>query len=253
MTLDELPDAWRAENLPPPEVSTPDPVADDKRRRVGGTDLGPIVSFYRPELAVDLAKYANASDVWMRLVHSVQRPRTPMMQRGIDAEPRLRAAYLNAFGGTPEVHERPWVVPHHAYDWATVSPDDVVHAADGEAIYVEYKSTSVFARHKWGDAETDAVPDLYQLQVQHGLEILNLPLAHLFVGFGRDVKATATAPAQFLYEETRRYVIRRDPELAAMALAYAHKFKTEFVDGRKPPPIAPVHNKRKFAALAKPK
>lgn len=222
-------------------------------RRLGGTDVGPVVALYRPELAPDLAKYANASDVWMRLVHNIERPRTTVMSRGLDAEPRLRRAYLDAFPCELATHEQPWIVAHPSRPWATCSPDDVAFASVAtlsERWLVEYKSTSVFARHKWGDAETDAVPDLYQLQVQWCLEILDLPRAHLFVGFGRDFKDEHGAQ-QFLYEETRLYRIERDRELAAMCLDFCGRFHSEFVEGRKPPPLAPVHNKRAFSRLLK--
>ena len=223
----------------------------EKRRGTGGTDVGPIVAMYRPELAAELAKYANATDVAMRLLFDIERPRTAVMSRGLDAEPRLRRAYLDAYGGILEEHPRPWVVQHPLNPWATCSPDDVSCGPSpfGGRLLVEYKSTSIFARHKWGDAESDEVPPLYGLQVQWCLEILDLPLAHLFVGFGRDFQENGTH--QFLYEETRRYVIPRDRELAAMALGYCARFQAEFIECRKLPPLAPVHNKRAYSQLLK--
>jgi hypothetical protein len=222
----------------------------EKRRGVGGTDVGPTVAYYRPELAPELAKYANATDVAMRLIYGIERPRTAVMSRGLDAEPRLRKAYLDAYGG--ELEERPWVVQHPLNPWATCSPDDVSCGPSpfGGRLLVEYKSTSIFARHKWGDAEGDEVPPLYGLQVQWCLEILDLPLAHLFVGFGRDF-VDENEQHQFLYEETRRYVIPRDRELAAMALGYCAKFQAEYIECRKLPPLAPVQNKRAYSQLLK--
>ena len=220
-------------------------------RLIGGTDVGPIVVYYRPELAPELAKYATAADVWLRLVHNIERPRTAVMGRGIDAEPRLRRAYedwakTDSEAWSFEQHERPWIVPHPRHAFATCSPDDV--RSDG--ILVEYKSTSIFARSKWGDAETDAIPDLYQLQVQWCLEILNLETAHLFVGFGRDFK-DENGEHQFLFEESRRYVCPRDRELAAMALEYGERFWKEHVTTRTPPSVQPCNNKRAFARLLK--
>lgn len=215
------------------------------RRAIGGTDAGACIALYRPELAPELAKYANASDLWMRLVHDIERPRTGVMQRGLDAEPRLRTAYLDAFGGALKERPEKWVVPHPRYLFATCSPDDVLMSG----VLVEYKSTSIFARHKYGDAETDEVPPLYGLQVQWCLEILDLPLCHLFAGFGRDFEENGEH--KFLYEECRRFVIHRDRELAEMALGYAARFHAEFIEGRKAPPLVPVNNKRAYSRLIK--
>lgn len=223
------------------------------RRGIGGTDVGPVVSFYKPELASVLGKWANATDVAMRLVYGIERPRTKVMSRGLDAEHRLRGAFVDAYGGGFEPHARPWIERHPRHPWASCSPDDVwlsdsVHPPD--RVLVEYKSASIFARDKWGDAESDEVPPLYALQVQWGLEILDLPIAHVFVGFGRDFTDEHGAP-QFLYEQTARYVVPRDRELAAMAVDYCDRFQAEFIERRKLPPLVPVHNKRAYSQLLK--
>lgn len=218
---------------------------DVKQRGVGGTDVGPIVAMYRPELAPELAKYSNATDVAMRLLFGIERPRTAVMSRGLDAEPRLRKAFVDAYGVTLVDRPEKWILQHPKHPWATCSPDDAT--ADG--VLVEYKSTSIFARHKWGDAEGDEVPPLYGLQVQWCMEILDLPLCHLFVGFGRDYEENGAH--QFLYEETRRFVIPRDRELAAMALDLCRRFQTDFIECRKLPPLAPVQNKRAYSQLLK--
>lgn len=216
-----------------------------KRRGVGGTDVGPIVAMYRPELAADLAKYANATDVAMRLLYDVERPRSKVMARGLDAEPRLRRAYVDAYGAVMRERPEKWIVTHPSKPWASVSPDDVT--SDG--VLVEYKSTSIFARHKYGDAETDEVPPLYALQVQWGMEILGLDVCHLFAGFGRDFEESGEH--KFLYEETRRFVIPRDREIAAMAFDYCQRFQADFIERRKLPPLTPVNNKRAYSQLLK--
>lgn len=220
------------------------------RRGIGGTDLGAVCAYYRA-CPADWTRYATAADVWMRLVHDVERPRTAVMQRGLDAEPRLRRAYLDAYGGV--LRERPakWILQHPRLPFVTVSPDDVWRdSAGGGEVYVEWKSTSIFAAAKYGDAETDEVPDSYGLQVQLNLEILDLGVGHLFCGFGRDVK-DETGAHQFLYEETRRFVIRRDRELMALALGLAERFHREHIDTRLPPSVEPKQNIRVWKRLLK--
>lgn len=222
------------------------------KRAIGGSDLASVCAYYRPEFAAEWAKWATAADVWMRLVHDIERPRTAVMERGINAEPRLRKAYLDAYGGEMMHKPSPWIERHPQLPFVTVSPDDVwLESKLREVgVYVEFKSTSVFARHKYGDAESDVVPDSYGLQVQLGLEILDLDVGHLFVGFGRDFKDESGEP-QFLYEESRRFIIHRDRELMAMALGYAERFHTEHVATRKPPSVEPKSNKRAWTRLLK--
>lgn len=225
------------------------------KRGTGGTDVGPIVALYRPELAPELAKYANATDVAMRLIHGIERPKRAIMQRGLDAEPRLRVAYADAYGA--KFIERPekWIVRHPTLPWASCSPDDVTV----DRVLVEYKSTSTFSLYpppnaktresRWGDPESDVVPPAYNLQCQWSMEILDLPLAHLFAGFGRDY--LENEQPVFLYAETRRYILPRDRELAAMCLDYCQRFQTEFIERRKLPPLAPMSNKRAYSQLLK--
>lgn len=249
------------------------------RRGIGGTDLSAVCAYYRPQHAETWTKWATAADVWMRLVHDVERPRTSVMQRGLDAEPRLRRAYLDAYGGKMRDKPEKWIVPHPRLPFVTVSPDDVWEwsgvgiALDVGATnvlkmaYVEFKSTSWFSLHPppkvvearlragkpisdWGEPESECVPEPYGFQVQLGLEILDLDVAHLFAGFGTD-ETDDDGAERFLYRETRRYVIPRDRELTAMALDLAERFHAEHVVTRKPPSVEPRHNKREWSRLLK--
>lgn len=227
------------------------------KRGIGGTDLAAVCAYYLPNVGPEWTKYCTAADVWMRLVHDVERPRTAIMQRGIDAEPRLRKVYLDVYGGAMMPKPKPWVVPHPRLPFVSVSPDDVWIRDFDFRCYVEIKSTNIFALYpppgrppsKWGPAESDVVPESYGLQVQLGLEILDMDVAHLFAGFGRDTKENGE-PA-FLYEETRRYVIHRDRELMAMALGFAERFHEEHIRTRQPPSVEPRDNKRAWKRLLK--
>jgi hypothetical protein len=234
------------------------------RRFIGGTDLGACVAYFRPELA-HFSPYATAADLWMRLCHETERPQTAAMKRGLDAEPRLQRAYIDAYGGVFEEHERPWRVMHSRLPFVGCSPDDVwsphnvpLLDDDGERVYVEWKTANWFTLYpppgraptKWGDAETDNIPPGYQLQVQLNLECLDLEQAHLFVGFGTD-ETDADGTKRFLYRETRRYPIARDRELMALALDYAERFHAEYVVTRTPPSVEPRDNLRLWKRLMK--
>ncbi len=222
--------------------------ADQVRRKIGGTDCGAPASFYVPSLAPTLAKYGNISDLWMRLLHGVERSRTAVMARGIDAEPRLRKTLIEAYGYEMKPKPTPWIVQHPRFEFASCSPDDVT--TDG-SLLIEIKSTSRFARKNWGMPESDEIPPHIIAQVQWGMEILDLPRAHVFVGLGADWKDAETGEHQFLYDETISYFVDRDRELAGMLLEHAERFMKEFVETRKPPPLTPIHNRRQFSRLIK--
>jgi predicted phage-related endonuclease len=235
-------------------------MSEPYRPFIGGSDLAAICGYYLPEHADAWCKYQTASDVWMRLVYGVARKKTAVMSRGLNAEPRLRKAFLEAYGG--ELYGRPekWIELHPAMPFVGCSPDDVWIDADplGES-YVEWKTTSVFARKAWGDKlrddcddfDGDGAPEHYALQVQLNLEILGLERGYLFVGFGRDFKDTETGEPKFMYEETRRYRITRNRELIGFALGYAERFQREFIDTRNPPSVEPKHNRLAWKRILK--
>lgn len=242
------------------------------RRFIGGTDLGACIAYYREDLA-SFSPYQTAADLWMRLCHETERPQTAAMKRGLDAEPRLRRAYLDAYGGVMQDKPTPWRVMHPRLPFVGCSPDDVWSGSPGMSdgcdahppsrllpvsIYVELKTANWFTLYpppgrpptKWGDAETDCIPPGYNLQVQLNLECLDLEVGHLFVGFGTD-ETDADGTKRFLYRETRRYPIQRDRELMALALSYAERFHAEHIATRMPPRCEPKDNLRLWKRLMK--
>lgn len=223
-----------------------------RRRGIGGSDLAAVCAYYKPERAEDWAHWATAADVWMRLVHDVERKQTDPMKRGLDAEPRLRRAYLDAFGGEYEFHERPWIVSHPALPFVSVSPDDV-WLNHGERVYAEWKTRNKFAEQKrpmFGPPGTDEAPAAYALQVQLNLEILNIEHGFLFVGFGCEMK-DENGNKPFLYSHTAPYLIDRDRELMRFALGYAERFYKEHIITRTPPSVEPRNNLREWKRLLK--
>lgn len=222
------------------------------KRGIGGSDLASVCAYYKPEYAETWAHWGTAADVWMRLVHDIEKPRTSSMTRGLDAEPRLRKAWLNEFGGELEHHERPWVVRHSHLPFVSVSPDDI-WVRDGERVYIEWKTRNTWAEKKrpmFGPPGTDEAPAEYALQVQLNLDILNLERGILFAGFGCETPDGSGAKP-FLYSHTAPYFIDRDRDLLAFALGYAERFHKEHILTRTPPSVAPRNNLVEWKRLLK--
>lgn len=210
------------------------------RRYIGSTDIGPVLALYRPEMA-SLAKYQTASDVWLRIVHGIAQPQNSRMSRGLDAEPVLRDLYRSTVG---PVSEPPGVIAHPSHVWACGSPDGLT----GDAGLVEYKTTTVWAQHAWGEPGTDKTPDSYTIQAQWLLECAGREWAHLLVAFGTDGKGENGEPV-FGITETAVYQFERDAELCAALVEAGQRFWVEHVSARVPPGVEPAHNKRAFKRL----
>lgn len=224
------------------------------KRGLGGSDLAAVCAYYKREHHDTWAHFATAADVWMRLVHDIEQPKTAAMTRGLDAEPRLRRVYLETYGGEFEYHERPWIIRHPLLPYVSVSPDDV-WLTNGERVYAEWKTRNKFAESKrpmFGEPGTDEAPPAYALQCQLNMEILDIGRAVLFVGFGSETK-DEDGSKPFLYSHTAPYFIERNREQVGFALHYAERFHREHILTRTPPSVEPRQNLVAWKRLMKEK
>lgn len=210
-----------------------------QRRYIGSGDIAAVAALYVPEWK-HLAKWKNASDVFLRLAHGLDIPMRKNMTRGLLQEPKLRALYRETVG--PVDDPPPSAIKHTALAWAAASPDGLT-GTDG---LVEYKTYSVFQRGQFGEPGSDLVPDSYSLQVQWLLECTGRQWAHYLVAFGRDLPARGG----WVTEETAVFQVERSPELAARLVEYGQRFMDEHVKARSAPAgLLPVHNRRAFRKL----
>ncbi len=212
-----------------------------RKRSIGSTDIAAVISLYRPEMA-HLAKYRNATDVWMRLVHNIEQPFNSAMGRGIKVEPLLRTLYRETVG---PVDDPPGTLRHPRYDWAVGSPDGLTPSK-----LVEFKTANQWARKQWGEPGTDAVPDGYSLQVQWLMEVSQRPMAHVLAAFGTDFKAENGEP-DFAVTDTAAFVVPFDAQLAASMVECGQRFMSEHVETGVAPDLKPLHNIRKWQSLLK--
>lgn len=214
------------------------PAPENARRYIGSGDIGPILALYHPEMT-SLAKYVNATDCWLRIVHGIKQPPNARMTRGLDYEPIARAQYRATVG---PVSEPPGVIQHPKHAWACASPDGFI-GNDGIA---EYKTTTIYSRESWGEPGTDLVPDGYNAQVQWMFEATDRTWAHCLVAFGAD--GPKDSPG-FTVHETAIYELHKDDELCAEMVKCGRRFWSEFVETKMPPQATPMHNKRDFKRL----
>lgn len=212
-----------------------------RARSIGSTDSAAILGFYHPSMA-HLSKMKNATDVWLRLVHNIDLPRNDAMGRGIRVEPLLRDLYRQTVG---PVDDPPGTLRHPRHAWMVGSPDGL---SAGEL--VEFKTVGKWGASKWGAPGTDLVPDGYNLQVQHLMEVAERPVAVVLAAFGTDYKDDAGV-GQFSVESTAVYVVRRDDALIAEIVACGARFMRDHVETGIPPDLKPLANIRKWQALLK--
>ncbi len=212
-----------------------------RKRSLGSTDSAAVLGLYHPEMA-HLSKMKNATDVWLRLCHGIDLPRNDAMGRGIRVEPLLRDLYRQTVG---PVDDPPGTLRHPRHAWMVGSPDGL---SAGEL--VEFKTVGKWGASKWGEPGTDRIPDNYNLQVQHLMEVAERPVAVVLAAFGTDYKDENGA-GQFSVESTAVYVVKRDDALIAEIVACGAKFMREHVDTGIAPPLKPMANIRKYQSLLK--
>ncbi len=214
-----------------------------RRGRVGSTDSPAIVGYYYPGV-VQLSKMKNICDVWMRICHGVDLPTSSVMSRGTRVEPALRSLYREKVG---EVGESPGALVHPKHAWMVGSPDSL-----SEKEVVEFKTVSHWVAAQWGKAYTDEVPSSYKVQTQHLMAITGKNVTTVFAAFGTDYK-DENGEDDFAIERTELYIVKRDEELIATIIECGLRFMSEHVIPMVSPPLKPVKNIRKWAAITKTK
>lgn len=207
---------------------------------IGSTDMPAIMGFYHPDLA-HLSKMKNATDVWMRICHRVDLPSTSVMGRGHIVEPKL----LKLFNETiMPCGPSPGTLRHPRHHWMVGSPDGVA-----DNLLPEFKSVGRWSWNQWGEGG-DLIPDGYNLQVQQLMSVTGLPRAVVLAAFGTDFK-TDTGEDDFDIDRTAVYLVERDESLIEEIIKCGERFMREHVIPGISPPMKPLKNIRKWAALTK--
>lgn len=186
-----------------------------KARAIGGTDCAPIMG---------LSKWGTPRSVWDRIVLGVKKEANAAMERGKRAEPFIRKTYREEYPGQLLVlAAAPAIYEHPEHPWMTVSPDDI----RVEGVLVEYKSSN-----RWSKLWREGPPTDYVLQCAHGMAVLGLESAHLYVSHGEEAAGEWVTYSSALYE------LRRDLELEASIIEAEEAFWRNHVLPKVPPQVA---------------
>lgn len=182
-------------------------LTDDELKLVGGSDVAAIVG---------VSPYANAFDIYSRIVEGTRVEDNKLFRRGRLMEPVIRAYAAEDYNLTllgprklrPAEHLR-------------VNLDDVHEGPDGEEA-VEFKSVALQSAGRFGEGLTD-IPDDYRCQVQFYCHAIGAPRARLYALLGLD--------------DLRQYVIPSDEEEQGMILEAVKRFWVDHILPKRPPPI----------------
>lgn len=195
-------------------------------RRIGATDAAALLG---------LSPWANAADVYGRIVLGVTSPLNSRMARGTASEAAVLARYVEESGAVLVPHPR--VVQHATHAWATCSPDAVSTTG-----LVEIKTATVWVEGKWSEGP----PAHYVVQVLYSLWVTGLARGTLYAAFGVDRDDGA-----FTVERCASWTFRRDAELEADFERVGGEFWRRNVLARVPPAMAPLKNIRAYKAALK--
>jgi putative phage-type endonuclease len=184
-----------------------------RRRGIGGSDAPAVVG------GIDTYRNHTAVDVYIAKVLGTVRETTPVMLRGHRAEPLIREIAADELGVRIDVPTETLVHPEHP--WMLANLDGLTN--DGglfEAKSIDWRK----ARDELGEEGTDFVLPSHFIQVQHYMEVADLPFAHVVYFVSLD--------------DVRYYVVYRDREIGEVLVDREGRFWRDHVEAQVPP--APV-------------
>jgi putative phage-type endonuclease len=184
----------------------------DRRKFIGGSDAPAILGLSPWKTPYQL--YLEKRGELEGHGDSVDPDNDPMFW-GKTLEPIIRQRYADKTGKRIVVPSAPIIHPQHG--WMGGSLDGVT---DDQRVF-EAKNTRVLG--EWGEPETDAIPEMYLVQVQHYLAVTQFSVADVAVLIGGN--------------DFRIYHIEADIELQALIIEREAAFWSRVQNGDPPPPL----------------
>lgn len=180
----------------------------ERRLGIGGSDVGAIFG---------LSKFATPYDIYLEKIGEGEpKDETWDIMRGNALEPAIRQWYSNQTGRTVLLPTKS--VVSDKYPFMRVNPDGIIQ---DEERALEIKAPR-FMRD-WGAENTDELPEIYLLQAQHTMFVLNKPVC--------DVVPSLAA------NEPKIYTVEADQEIQEMIIEKEAEFWQRVQDRNPPDPI----------------
>ena len=77
---------------------------------------------------------------------------------------------------------------HPQYPWLIANVDGIAHTKEHGDIILEVKAWNFDVENVWGEDGTDNIPIQYVFQVQHYMNVLNMPMAHVVLKLGAQTR-----------------------------------------------------------------
>jgi predicted phage-related endonuclease len=228
------------------------PAADpaERRKGIGGSDIAAVLGLspYKSPLDLYLEKRglwqdeaAGEAAYWGTVMEPVlarefvRRTGRSMLRR----EPGRGDVEIGPDYEIVQDPSEPWdilgTLTHPKYPWARCHLDGVVLDGVAPCAVWEGKTASEYLSGLWGDPGTDEVPESYLVQVQWGMWLADLEVAHVSPLIGGN--------------RFGQYVVHRDEGLISMMVERAAEFWERVQTGNAPAPEPGERGKESLARL----
>lgn len=191
-----------------------DPIAHDRRKYLGGSDIAAILG---------LSPWKNAVDLWLDKI----KPRVEdganwaAKRRGSRLEPYILDMIREDHGLEIVSHGNRYIDREHDFLAAEID-FEYRDPETGEIENGEIKTVHPFKKKEWGETETDNLPLYYLTQVHHGMGVRHARRCRVFALIG---------------DELRPYIVERDDELINSLRGHARDFWHKYVLPKVQPPL----------------
>lgn len=187
---------------------------EERRTGIGGSDAAALCG---------KSPWATSADVYAsKLGLVVPTPPNRLQEAGLRLEPVLASWYADQKG--VKVVEPTEMLRHPDHPFMIAHVDRFIKNGSPDPLGIlELKTTDVRFAYLWGEEQTDHVPDIYNIQVQHYMAVTGLQWCDIAVLIGGN--------------DFRIYTVKRSDELIEALIQIEGDFWRDHVEAQVPPEI----------------